>query len=436
MSKKRIIIDPVELGLKAKKARFIGTICVLCLATFLSGLWLSAGLAEGQGVGGSFEVYAVAPAAVADLSVTGSTPYSLTLTWTAPGDDNSGTAAQYDIRYSNSPITTEAEWNAATQVVGEPAPKSAGSTETFEVTGLSSGATYYFALKTADEVPNWSDLSNSPGGTTLGGWAPPPELLLLKVNLLGTVTSGYMNTDGVLREDMEAVSADGVLTLLLLQGTKVLGPQGEPLTELSASYMESPPPLPESYHMVIAFDFEPDGSTFGFPVEMTIRYDEADIPEGANPANLVIAYIDGETGEGVFLPGVVDTPTNTVTLLVDGISAYAILALVPAPVPTRTPTPTPAPTPTPTPTPVAPTTPSPTLMPTLTATPTPTPDPAATPAPGLGPGAWAGIGLGLLALTGFPFWRLVWRGRPRLRGGAQQVTTASHPSAEEPPGEE
>lgn len=151
---------------------------------------------------------------------------------------------------------------------------------------------------------------------------------------------------------------------------------------------------------------------------MTIRYDEADIPEGANPANLVIAYIDSETGESVFLPGVVDTNTATVTLWVDGISAYAILALVLAPIPTCTPAPTPTPTPT------------------LTPTSTPTPDRAATLAPGLGPGAWSGIGLGILALIEFPLWGLVWLRRRGLRWSNQQLTPAPDLSTEEPPGEE
>jgi hypothetical protein len=42
-----------------------------------------------------------------------------------------------------------------------------GSAETFTVTGLFPDTTYYFALKAADEVPNWSGISNSPSGTTL-----------------------------------------------------------------------------------------------------------------------------------------------------------------------------------------------------------------------------------------------------------------------------
>ena len=72
------------------------------------------------------------PAKVTDLkefSITGS---SVTITWTAPGDDeNIGTAASYNIRYSRSFIT-EANWDDSTKVwkaEGEPKPQVAGSTE-------------------------------------------------------------------------------------------------------------------------------------------------------------------------------------------------------------------------------------------------------------------------------------------------------------------
>jgi len=113
----------------------------------------------------------IPPDAVTDLTVSESTINSVTLIWTAPGDDgNVSTASTYDIRYSTSEIT-DANWASATQCTGEPAPQSAGSTESFVVTGLSAGTTYYFALKTANEVPNWSDLSNVPSGTT----EAPPE---------------------------------------------------------------------------------------------------------------------------------------------------------------------------------------------------------------------------------------------------------------------
>jgi hypothetical protein len=54
----------------------------------------------------------------------------------------------------------------ATQVAGEPDPQPAGETEIFTVGGLTPATLYHFALRVADEVPNWSPLSNTPGGAT------------------------------------------------------------------------------------------------------------------------------------------------------------------------------------------------------------------------------------------------------------------------------
>lgn len=108
-----------------------------------------------------------APAAVT-LSTSTITDTTIKLTWTAPGDDAStGTASTYDIRYSTSAINA-GNWASATKVSGEPAPAVAGTTtENYTVTGLTPNTTYYFAIKTADEVPNWSAVSNSPSATTL-----------------------------------------------------------------------------------------------------------------------------------------------------------------------------------------------------------------------------------------------------------------------------
>ncbi len=106
------------------------------------------------------------PAAVTNLSVSNCASSSCSLSWTSPGDDGStGTATQYDIRYSTSTITST-NWNSATQATGEPNPLISGTTQTFNLTGLNADTTYYFALKTLDEVPNTSELSNIPSATT------------------------------------------------------------------------------------------------------------------------------------------------------------------------------------------------------------------------------------------------------------------------------
>jgi phosphodiesterase/alkaline phosphatase D-like protein len=108
----------------------------------------------------------IRPAAIANVTITTLTDTTARLTWTATGDDSlTGTAATYDLRYSTSPITL-ANWAAATQVSGEPAPAAAGTSQSHTVTGLSRQVTYYFALRVADDAGNPSALSNVPSGTT------------------------------------------------------------------------------------------------------------------------------------------------------------------------------------------------------------------------------------------------------------------------------
>lgn len=98
--------------------------------------------------------------AIACLGASSLFAIDATLTWTAPGNDGTiGQATTYDIRYSVAFIT-DANWAQATPVPNLPAPKPAGTKESFKVTNLSPATTYYFAIKTADATPNWSALSN------------------------------------------------------------------------------------------------------------------------------------------------------------------------------------------------------------------------------------------------------------------------------------
>ncbi len=124
----------------------------------------------------TFTLLGLAPSVTAALRAPSASANSITLTWTAPGDDgNAGRASQYDLRYSTAPIT-DANWNSAVQAIGEPSPQTAGATETFTVTGLTTGTLYYFAIKVADEVPNWSPLSNVVSRATDSETSPPMQI--------------------------------------------------------------------------------------------------------------------------------------------------------------------------------------------------------------------------------------------------------------------
>ncbi|MCP4581520.1 MAG: MBL fold metallo-hydrolase [candidate division Zixibacteria bacterium] len=110
------------------------------------------------------------PDAITNLTANGG-PGSdeITLNWTATGDDGgSGTAAVYDIRYrlaSSGPIDGEIDWSLSDEAENEPEPQVAGSSESFTISGLTEGESYYFAIKVMDDNLNNSDLSNSPQAT-------------------------------------------------------------------------------------------------------------------------------------------------------------------------------------------------------------------------------------------------------------------------------
>lgn len=106
------------------------------------------------------------PSAISDLFAGSATPNSITLTWTAPGDDNyAGTAAQYDIRISTEYISPY-EWETYVAFPNALTPSISGSDEEYIVTNLVPNTIYYFAIKSADEVLNWSDMSNMAGERT------------------------------------------------------------------------------------------------------------------------------------------------------------------------------------------------------------------------------------------------------------------------------
>lgn len=98
---------------------------------------------------------AVGPFAIPAHAVT-----TVTLRWTAPGDDGAaGTASSYEVRWSLLPITP-LNYGQATPVPGLPSPNPAGTKELVTVRGLPDATTIYFALRSRDEAANWSPMSN------------------------------------------------------------------------------------------------------------------------------------------------------------------------------------------------------------------------------------------------------------------------------------
>ena len=103
------------------------------------------------------------PAAVDDLAAAPGDPCAtaINLSWTAVEDG----LLEYRIWYSQDPITPDT-LDGAVSLFDTDAPGDAGSTETFNLSGLQPGVTYYFAIESRDRAGNWSSLSTAASSTT------------------------------------------------------------------------------------------------------------------------------------------------------------------------------------------------------------------------------------------------------------------------------
>lgn len=101
---------------------------------------------------------------------------TIRLQWVSSGDDgNVGTASQYDLRVSSSPING-GNFNAARRVTTVPAPEVSGTLQNGAVNGLFPNRTYYFALKAIDNVGNGSGIVTAGPYTTMAAlWADDME---------------------------------------------------------------------------------------------------------------------------------------------------------------------------------------------------------------------------------------------------------------------
>ena len=139
------------------------------------------------------------PSVVTDLAaVPGLFPGEIRLTWTAPGDDGAtGTASGYIIKVAHAPITG-GTFDAVADLdrwITEPQPSVAATPETLVVFGLDPDSTWHFALKTQDEIPNTSGISNSTGSSPFAGTLLNPDLGLNAY--FGNLHSHTFYSDGV-----------------------------------------------------------------------------------------------------------------------------------------------------------------------------------------------------------------------------------------------
>nr|QNO56375.1 hypothetical protein JCABFCCD_00016 [Methanosarcinales archaeon ANME-1 ERB7] len=299
-------------------------------------------IAVGKVINGTFTILdTVAPTAVTNLAASDPTHNSITLTWTAPGDDgNNGTATIYDIRYSTESITEE-NWAAATNAIGEPPPEEAGITQKFTVTGLSLETKYYFAMKTSDEVPNISPLSNVVSYTTLPNQIPSPTPTGT-ISLSSSPSGANIGLDGQwwgrikTPDKIKDVEVGRHTIELSLEGyevwSRIVAVTVDETSFVHATLTPNPTPTPTPPATgVIRIDSSPAGANIGLDgqwwgMQRTTPVTITDVESGHHTIELSLEGYDDY---------------STIIWVRTGETSYEHATLTPRSIPPLTPTPTP-----------------------------------------------------------------------------------------------
>jgi hypothetical protein len=143
------------------------------------------------------------------------------------------------------------------------------------------------------------------------------------------MSSWDIDANGLLLEDVAVNSVGGEIRLHIPAGTKALGADGTPLTELTVMAESTPPSPDEGFIILAAFDFSPDGATFTPYIRLTISYDPYSLPSGFDETKLTLAYYDEVNGVWELIPASsIDIDNHTATFYIDHFTIFAVMASI------------------------------------------------------------------------------------------------------------
>lgn len=288
------------------------------------------------------------PAPVTDLDAAADTSYSITLHWTATGDDGiTGTASDYDIRYSISPITSESRWNAANKVIDIPAPLPAGSSQSLTVSGFLASTTYYFALKSVDEELNWSPLSNCAGATTPAQTpditpspttttppatgitttpTPSEDYSPVYINIKGKrgVIFLELRSDGTLARTYYITLYESRLAMTLEKGTILLDKSGEPVSVIVLEHVDHYGTPPQGYEFLATYDFQP-ACVIEPAIPIKMNYELEQLAPDINEADFHIAYYNPTEERWMMMDSTRDADAQSAGTQLTHFSLFALL---------------------------------------------------------------------------------------------------------------
>jgi len=200
------------------------------------------------------------------------------------------------------------------------------------ITGVISGTpstagTYSFIVRVDDNAQHYGTMSIS---ISVSSSSTASDVETISTLLLSNADS-FVLSDNVLSSAKELSSSDGRVRLSLAANTAI-NMQG--LTQLGAATESNPPAAADNSTLIRAYSFIPSGATFSPATTMTLKYEKASLPAGAEESNLYIAFWNGTAWEKI--TSTVDTGTQEVSARVGHFTVFTIRYLPPAMVTTTT----------------------------------------------------------------------------------------------------
>ncbi|MBU3955128.1 VCBS repeat-containing protein, partial [bacterium] len=132
------------------------------------------------------------PNEVSDLTAsTGSLSGYIELAWTSPHDNPAqDTVAGYILKYATYTLADTTAWWEQALELASPAPAAAGAAEHMTVTGLDSGSTYWFALKSYDGVDYYNSTSAVSNSALCMARYGPDAVTKFRINIATAIVKG------------------------------------------------------------------------------------------------------------------------------------------------------------------------------------------------------------------------------------------------------
>ena len=135
---------------------------------------------------------------------------------------------------------------------------------------------------------------------------------------------GKIDSAGILLEDVEVISDDGIAVLYLAKGTRALDASGKPLVSITVT--AGPPQiLSDEYNIYgLAYDFSLQEARFDPSARLTISYDRELIPWDADEFIPKIGYFDEAESTWIWVDVTADFKLFCVTVEIDRLGTYVL----------------------------------------------------------------------------------------------------------------